>query len=248
MDAPRLGTLLLVLWWLAPGTAHAYLVDANDARVAPPGVVEYELQPIGLLHSFTDQRTYLIAPSLQLYIGLAEEWDMIVLTRGYGAVDGVGTEYALDDNFVAVRRMLVHGTYSDDGEGDDGPSLTLQVGAFLPPTDAEEAYAGASVALLFAQQWDAGTLHLNLWLNGWSDEVELFGSAVMEGPGDWEVRPVVEVWVSHLVDDQLTVSGMAGVVGDVDDALTLEAGVRFGGNDQQQELEVRAAAWWSWDS
>lgn len=235
------------LLWLAAAPAHAYLIDANDARVVAPGSMELELQPIGYYQTLIgEEGHYLIAPSLQLYVGLAEDWDLLYLTRGYVALDGTPdvSPYSLAEQFVAVRRMIVHGRY--DQEEGEGPSLALQTGIFLPGIEAETG-VGASVALLFAWSGDPGTLHLNAWLNYTQDATwDFFGSVVLEGPADWPVRPTVELW-ADIDDGAPTVSGLIGAVGSVTDEFCIQAGARVGGWEDALELEVRLSTWIAWD-
>lgn len=244
----RTSSLALLLLCLAPATsAQAYLIDTNDAMVVEHGSMALELQPIGYLQTLIgDEEHYLVVPSAQLYWGLAEGWDVLYLTRGFGLLDDAmgDSPYAIAEQMIAFRAMLRDGAYSD--EEAEGPSVTLQVGVLLPGIEAETG-AGASVALLFAQQWDAGTLHLNAWANlTQARTFELFLSAVMEGPPDWSVRPTVEVYFD--VDDgEPYLSGLLGAVGDVTDEFSIQAGARVGGWEDYLELEVRVSSWIEWE-
>jgi hypothetical protein len=231
----------------APARGAAYLIDANDARVVDHGTVELELQPAGYLQTLIgDEVQYLVAPSAQIHWGFGDGWDVLLLTRGFGVLGGgVGeSPYSLAEQMVAFRAMLRDGRYSD--EDAEGPSLTLQVGALLPGVEAEPG-VGATAALLFAQQWDEGTLHLNAWANLTQARIfNLFLAAVVEGPGAWPVRPTVEVFFD--VDDgEPYLSGLLGAVGDVDDAFSIQAGARVGGWEGYLELEVRVSSWIYWE-
>lgn len=244
----RTSSLGLVLLLLAPTSiAHAYLIDANDARVVDHGTMELELQPLGYLQTLLgDEEHYLVIPSAQFYWGLAEGWDVLYLTRGFGLLDDAMGEspYAIAEQQLLFRAMLRDGRYSD--EEAEGPSITLQFGALLPGIEAETG-VGASVALLFAQQWDAGTLHLNLWTNLTQERnFNLFVSAVMEGPPEWSVRPTVEVFFD-LDDGEPYLSGLLGAVGDVGDEFSIQAGARVGGWEDYLEFEVRVSSWIYWE-
>lgn len=241
----RLASVLLV--WLSASPAQAYLIDLNDARAVEPGTMELELQPVGYFQTLLgDQEHYLLAPSAQLYVGLAPGWDLLYLTRGYVGLNGRPDQssYALAEQLLAVRRVLIEGTYND--EELDGPSLAVQTGAFLPGIDAEEGL-GASVALLFAWQTEVGTLHANVWLNYTQDETfNVFTSVAVEGPPAWPVRPTAELFVD--VDDgEPYISGLVGLVGDVSDEFSLQAGVRIGGAEDYADLEVRLSSWIYWE-
>lgn len=244
--ATVLGLAMAMSSWAAP--AHAYLVDANDARVVAPGTLELELQPAGYFQILVgDEEYYLLAPSAQIYAGLAERWDMLLLTRGYVGLGPTTRQspYALAEQFLAFRALLVDGSYSSEGER-DGPSLALQMGVFLPGVEAETGF-GSSLALLFAWQADVGTFHANAWTNFTQDGTfNFFASVVLEGPPAWSVRPVVEIW-ADVDDGETTLSGLLGVIGDVSDEFALQAGVRVGGSDGYLDLEVRLSSWIYWE-
>ncbi len=244
----RTSSLALLLLLVSPlATAHAYLIDTNDARVVEHGTMELELQPIGYLQTLIgDEEHYLVVPSAQLYWGFGEGFDLLWLTRGFGLLDDAMGEspYAIAEQMLLVRAMLRDGRYSDDEA--EGPSVTLQAGVLLPGIGAEVG-AGASIALLFAQRWDEGTLHLNVWANFTQDRTfELFTSAVIEGPIAWPVRPTIEVYFD-LDDGEPYLSGLVGAVGDVSDEFALQAGARVGGWEGYLELEVRVSSWIYWD-
>lgn len=232
--------------WLGASDAQAYLIETNDARVAPHGTFELELQPIGYYQLVVGDESYeLIAPSTQLYLGIAPGWDVLYLTRGFGLIQGDPAQgaYTMADQMFAFRAMLVRGAYSD--EGFDGPSLTLQMGVLLPGVDAEPGF-GANLALLFAQKWDAGTLHLNAWVNLTRDRtLNVFLTSAIEGPEAWPVRPVVEVWIDLVLDGEPMLSGLLGAVVDVTDDFALQGGVRMGGWEDWLDLEVRLSAYWT---
>ena len=237
---------LVCVLTLAASPAHAYLIDLNDARVVDPGTMELELQPVGYLQTLVgEEEHYLLAPSAQLYLGVSEGWDLLYVTRGYVLLDDATDQspYALAEQFIAVRRVLVDGTYND--EDLEGPSLAVQTGVFIPGIEAETGF-GASLALLFAWQTDVGTLHANVWLNYTQDETfDVFGSVAVEGPPGWPVRPTAELYVD--VDDgEPYVSGLVGAVGDVSDEFSLQGGVRVGGWEDYVDIEVRLSSWIYW--
>jgi len=234
--------------WLVAQPARAYLIDLNDARAVDPGTVELELQPAGYYQTLLgEEEHYVIAPSAQLYLGLAEGWDVLYVTRGYALLDEPDGEpaYTLREQFIGVRRVLVAGAYND--EDLEGPSLAVQAGAFLPGAGAEPG-VGASLALLFAWQTDLGALHANVWFNYTQDETfNSFGSLAVEGPPDWPVRPVAELYV-EVEDDEPFVSGLIGAVADVSDEFAVQGGVRVGAWQDYAELEVRLSTWVYWDA
>jgi hypothetical protein len=239
--------LALALASLAPTAAHAYLIDLNDARVVEMGAFEAELQPIGYYQLLAGGEDHeIVAPSSQIYFGFAEGWDFIFLTRGFVLLDDLPeqSDYVLAQQMVGVRAMIVHGAYSD--EGLEGPSLTAQFAVLLPDIGGP-GRTGVNAALLFAQQWDFATLHLNVWVNTSSDRpLNLFFAAAIEGPIAWDVRPTIEVWLDVTLDGEPQISSLLGAVIDLNDEVALEAGVRMGGWEGWMDLEVRASVWWYW--
>lgn len=253
MHGLRCAALVALAWLALAPPAHAYLIETNDARVADHGTFEIELAPIGYRQLVLGDEVHeLIVPSMQIYLGIAPGWDVIYLTRGYAPLDGDPTQsaFALADQMIAFRTMLVRGRYSDEGSY-DGPSLTLQTGVLLPGIAAETGF-GATIALLFAQQWDAGTLHLNAWVDVTHDRaLNVFLTSAMEGPDAWTVRPVVEVWIDLVLDGEPMLSGLIGAVWDVSDDFALQAGVRMGGWEGWLDVEARLSAYWVvplWDA
>lgn len=236
-----------VVAWLVAAPAQAYLIDLNDARTVEPGTMELELQPIGYSQTLIgEEERYLLAPSAQLYAGLAEHWDVLFLTRGYILLhdDPEQAPYSLNEQFVALRRVLVPGAYSD--EELEGPSLAAQLGVYLPGVEAEQG-AGVSVGLLLAWQTDVGCLHANVWYSYTPVQTHaVFTSVAVEGPPDWPVRPTAELYVD--VDGgEPYVSGLIGAVGTVTEEFYLQAGVRVGGWEDYADLEVRLSSWIYWE-
>lgn len=231
----------------APSPASAYLIDLNDASVVEHGSMALELQPLGYFQTLIGPEDHeLVAPSFQLYWGLAEDWDVLYVARGYGLLDPDPDDnaYSFGEQTVAFRTVLRHGTYSSDDA--DGPAVVFQGGLLLPGIGADPGF-GATAALLVSQEWDEGTLHGNVWVNLTRDAAfELFVTAVYEGPSDWDVRPTFEVYFD-LYDGEPYVSGLAGAVLDVTDAFALQAGVRLGGWEDSLEMEARLSSWIEWE-
>jgi hypothetical protein len=248
----------LALLLAMPGSARAYLIDANDARVAPVGALEIELQPIGALAIVEGgEGTQIVAPSAQLYFGLTPDLDLLVLTRGFIALDvdplgdSPSTQARLDDQQVALRHLLRNGAYSDEGEeGDaDGPAIVLQYGLLLPSFGGDAPRFGASLALLVSQTLGrGGSVHGNVWGNVTQrGSGELFLAAYAEGPEDWVLRPTVELWFDYDTEEGSLLSGLLGVLWDLTEDCLLQAGVRVGGWEGYLEIEARLSTYFGFD-
>lgn len=229
--------------------ARAYLMDANDATVMDPGSIAFELQPVGYYNVLSSENAhYLIAPSIMGYVGITPDADFIFLTRGFAYLgdDPEEVPYRTWETMVAFRFLLVRGRYST--EGAEGPSIVLQGGLMIPNLEGQyDGYAeqpGGSAALLLAQQWDAGTLHANVWatLTAWRS-FELFAAVAMEGPPDWFIRPLVEVTYVHDTYYGDLLSGTIGTYIDASEDFSFELGARLGAWEDYAELEVRVSSW-----
>ena len=219
-------------------------MDANDARTLDSGALELELQPIGYYQVLSEEHEHhLVSPSLMLYLGLAPGLDFIFLSRGFFLTDDLPEmSYRTWESTVAFRFLLLPGRYST--EGGEGPSIVTQVGVMIPNLNGVGEYPGAQVGLLLAQQWDAGTLHANAWLTytTWRS-TDVFLAAAMEGPPDWDVRPLVEVWFDYDTTYGGLLSGLVGLYLDATEHLTFEVGARIAAWEEYSELEVRASMW-----
>jgi hypothetical protein len=230
-----LALLVGTMGW-AP-TASAYVLDANDARTVAPGGLELEFQPAGWYQTFGPEgERYLIAPSVMVYAGLADGWDLIVIGRGYvGLEGGDQTRYSVTDNGVFTRLLVREGSYAGD---DAGPSIAIQLGVILPSWRDEEG-AGASAALLISQEWTQLDLHLNVQVDRRrSGRPGVFATIALEGPLEWPVHGIVEAYVD--VEDgsrELSVLGALSIA--PKDRWTIGGGVRYFDVDGTRGIEVR---------
>ncbi len=227
--------LVAVIGWTP--SASAYVLDANDARTVAPGGLELEFQPAGWYQTFgAEGERYLIAPSVMVYAGLAEGWDLIVIGRGYLGIDGGDqTRYSITDNGVYTRLLVREGSYAGD---DTGPSIAIQLGVILPSWRDEQG-AGASAALLVSQEWTQLDLHVNVQVDRRrSGRPGMFATIALEGPLEWPVHGVVEAYVD--VEDgsrELSVLGALSVA--PKERWTIGGGVRYFDVDGTRGIEVR---------
>lgn len=234
---------------LSPGRAHAYLMDANDARVIEPATLEWELQPIGYYQILSEPNEhYLIMPSLMGYVGLTEDADLIYLVRGYYYLDDQPPDYGQPryrtyEAQMGFRLLVLRGAYSTDCI--DGPAIVIQPQILVPNLEAPGELPGASLALLLSWQWEEfGTLHANIWGNRNADQTwGTFAAVAMEGPPTWDVRPLVEVTYWYDEEFGSLLSGTAGTYIDVGSDFTWELGARLGGWEDYAEMEVRISMW-----
>lgn len=234
--------LLAVACAWEPGTARAYVADSFDARVAPYGALELELEPVGyyLYRADSSDEHYLVLPSIILYAGLVPRFNLVVSSKGYLGLQDTAPRYQTREGGVFVRWLLRDGAYGDA----TGPAFVLMAGALLPNLEQRDT-VGASLGALMSWTTDGGTIHANVIGNRttWKSW-DVFLTAAYEGPIDWTVRPYVEGWFDYDQDGGATLSGLVGAYVDASDTVTLGAGVRYAAGEGFQEVEIRTALWW----
>ena len=128
-----------------------------------------------------------------------------------------------------------------DGElqGKSGASVAVELGWLLPAWH-EPPGTGVSLAAIVSRKSRIATLHLNAAVavrNG--QNVELFGGAIAEGPDEWPVRPVAEVFVQPEIDVATTVSALVGAIWRASNAVSFDAGLRLAREAGQAAVEGR---------
>jgi hypothetical protein len=126
-----------------------------------------------------------------------------------------------------------------------GPSIATELGVLLP-TSNDSSGVGATAVAIVSQRWPLATLHVNL-APIWSRDqhVELFVGAIGEGPNEWTVRPVAEVFVEKQFGGELMVSGLVGAIWRVTDDLSLDLAFRRAAEDGTSIDEIRAGFTWA---
>jgi hypothetical protein len=98
----------------------------------------------------------------------------------------------------------------------------------------------------FFRRWAIGTAHLNAeGARTRSGHADVFFGTILEGPYEWRVRPVAEVFYEREFNVERTFSGLIGVIGRVSDRLSLDAGARAARVQDMNLFEVRAGLTWA---
>jgi hypothetical protein len=223
--------------WIVSRPAHAYRpFDSTDASVADPGDLELEAGPAGYLRIGPSR--YLVAPALVANLGLFDRFEAVLQGRELFLLQGAAGEARtrLSDNEASLKIVLRKGSL----QGESGISVGTELGLLLP--GQSEAGVGASGSLLLSQRWSFGTIHINLAAERTRDaNPGVFGGAILEGPFDWSIRPVGEVFFENERDGERTISGLAGFIASISDRLVLDAALRLG----RDEVEARAGLTWT---
>jgi len=216
-----------------PRSALAYRpFDGTDAAVAPAGELEVELQPMGAQH---EQGTHtLIGPWTVLNIGLSNEWVAVFEGRGEMPLPSGPTELTTAGAFL--KHVVVPGSLQDK----TGPSVATEFGVLLPDSTGDSGI-GASWAGIVSQRWDWGTIHFNTEAALTRDHhTDVFIGSIIEGPSKWKVRPVAEFFYEKEFGVEETVSGLVGLIWQVNDKLAVDAAFRHALTNGHAVNEIRA--------
>jgi hypothetical protein len=217
------------------GGAQAYRpFDGTDAAVADPGQVEIEFAPAEYLREGS-VRT-LLAPSAVLNYGFAPRWEAVFEGQvAHGLSGGLGGT-SLVANGAFLKGVLREGALQEKS----GPSIATEFGVLLPGI-RDERGTGASVAGILAQQWAWATLHLNAAASLTRQQhADLFIGVIAEGPHDWPLRPVAEIFYQRDFGALRTSSALIGAIWQAQDDLAVDIGVRGARINDHMAGEIRA--------
>lgn len=237
---------LCLLFW--PRAARAYRpFDSTDASVAKPGELELELGPVGYLG--TAREHFLVAPGAILNLGVGRNWELVLQGRHFILLDGPAGEprFRLLDTGLFLKGVLRRGSLQDGS----GPSVAMELGPLLPTVNGDPGL-GATAIVIVSQRWTGATLHVNgaaTYMR--TGNLDLFGGVILEGPHDWTVRPVAEVFVEREFSTTLAFSGLVGAIWRLRDGLSFDAAVRAARVNEEGVFEARIGLTWAaalWES
>jgi hypothetical protein len=245
---PRAPAVVLVAALvLVTGRAEAYRpFDGTDADVAELGAFELELGPThfysqsgsGPLHG-----NYLIAPATVLNFGIVKDTELVIDFEDFvaeGALDG-RPHAALLNTDVLVKHVFREGIL----QGKTGLSVAVEAGPLTPEVNGTNAF-GASANLLLSYRWNWGTVHFNEWPSYTREHnLDVYSGVIVEGPHDWVVRPVTELYVEKEFNGDLTESALVGAIWEVRESFALDVGVRGARVGSDDAAEVRFGFTWS---
>lgn len=224
--------------------ARAYRpFDSTDAAVAPPGEFELELGPVHYLRM--GPTNALLAPAVVANLGLFDRCEAVLEGQELILLDKAPGEsrVQLIDTGASLKFVLREGTLQDK----DGPSIGTEVGVLLPEVNADHGVGGLA-SLLVSERWTIGTLHLNAeGARTREGHAGLFLGSILEGPYEWRVRPVGEIFYEREFDVDRIVSGLVGFIARVDDRFAPDAGARFARMGDLNVFELRAGFTWAFE-
>jgi len=202
--------------------------------VAAPTEVEIELGPAEYLRE-ESERT-ILAPDVRVNYGFAPGWEATLegelahgLTAGMNGASLVG-------NGAFLKGMLREGSLQEK----PGPSIATEFGVLLPGIHDERG-TGASVAGIVSQQWSWVTVHFNAAASLTREQhADIFVDGIIEGPHDWAVRPVAEIFHERNFGEFQTRSALVGAIWQVKDNLAVDFGLRGARVNEHTAGEIRA--------
>jgi hypothetical protein len=215
-------------------TASAYRpFDGTDAAVAEKDKVEIELQPAGIFKDSSGKT--LIAPAARFNYGFMENWEAVLEGQFENPLSPSGPT-SLRAAGAFLKGVLREGSLQEK----TGPSVATEFGVLLPDSQGRSQF-GASLAGIVSQRWDWGAIHLNGVAELTREQhADLFAGVMIEGPSKWTVRPVAEVFYEKEFGKSETVSGLVGLIWQVREDLSFDAGLRHALTNGHPVNEVRA--------
>jgi hypothetical protein len=225
---------VVALAWF--GDALAYRpFDGTDAAIAEPGQVEIELGPAQYLQ-IGSERT-LVAPTVVFNYGLSERWELVLQGEALHSLMQDSPKSSLVGNGLFLKGILREGSL----QGKPGPSIATEFGFLLPSINDDPTNStGGSVAGIVSQQWPWLTVHFNAALAITHQQTaDAFVGLILEGPHDWPLRPVAEVFYERDFGGVTTKSALVGAIWQVRDNIAFDVGLRGAQVNDQPLREVR---------
>jgi len=224
--------LLLACWC---STAQAYRpFDGTDAAVAETGELEIEFGALEYLREAAERA--LFAPNLRINYGFVPGWEAVLEGEvAHGFTPGIpGTSVV--GNGAFLKGVLREGSLQEK----PGPSVATEFGVLLPGVNDEHG-TGASLAGIVSQRWDWGTVHFNTQVALTREQhADYFLDMIIEGPRDWAVRPVAEIFYERDVGLFRTRSALIGAIWQVRDNIAVDLAVRGARVNDHTAGEIRA--------
>lgn len=231
--AALLAALLAATLWSRSALALRPF-DGTDASVADLGTLNTELGPVGYLRQGGERM--LTAPTVTLSYGFAPHWEASLTGQDVHGLSPGSRGSALTGNAAFLKTVLHEGSLQEK----PGPSIASEFGLLLPGINGESG-TGGHIAGILSQQWPALTVHLNLAVNVTREQHgDLFLDAIVEGPRDWSVRPVAEIFHEREFGGARIDSALIGAIWQVRDNLSFDIGLRGARSDGHSQGELRA--------
>ncbi|MGH7436083.1 MAG: hypothetical protein ACRENE_10455 [Polyangiaceae bacterium] len=245
-------SVLLAACLAVPSRAFAYRpFDGTDADVAEQGSFELELGPAHWYYQSGQDSLhghYLIAPATVLNLGILEDTELVVEFANFvalGPLDGRPAASLLETD-VLLKHVFREGSL----QGKSGPSFAIEAGPLTPEINGSNAF-GASLDAIVSYAWRGGAIHFDERPSYTRDHTfDVFSGAILEGPHDWVVRPVCEIFYETEPSGSGTQSVLVGAIWTAKESFVVDLGLRGARIGEDRAAEVRLGFTWSlpiWD-
>jgi hypothetical protein len=179
--------------------------------------------------------------------GFSPGWEIVVDFDGTLPWSDSGPSARILQSDFFVKHVLRAGCLQEKS----GPSIALETGVLFPTVPQLDDEAGWSADLIVSQTLGPITVHANGLVQATRNRQFLYtGGAIIEGPRDWKVRPVGELYAGQN-GGQLLDSFLVGAIWTFREHLVFDAAIRRGteaANGQSgptvAETEVRLGVTW----
>jgi hypothetical protein len=223
--------------------AEAYRpFDGTDADTAELGSFELEMGPA---HFYAQgSRNYLIAPATVLNFGILPNTELVIDMKDFVALGAVPTgdpRVQLLDTDVLLKHVFRKGIL----QGKRGLSIAAEGGPLTPEINGTNAF-GASLDVIVSYRWDWGTVHFNEQGQYTREHTgDLWSGVIVEGPHDWVVRPVTELYYERDFTIDQTESILVGAIWTLKESFVLDLGVRGARVGAESAGEIRLGFTWA---
>ena len=208
--------------------------EGTDAAVADPGELEIEFGPAEPIR--VGAQRLLTSAETVFNIGIAKGWEAVLQGQAVTLLSPGPSQTSLIGNEFSLKNILRDGVLQEK----DGPSIAVEFGPLLPGVSGEPG-TGATLGGIVSNRWGWLTAHFNAAATVTrSHHGDGFLSTIVEGPWDWPVRPVAEVFYEREWGVAETVSGLAGAIWQVSDKLAFDIAVRDARVNHHTVNELRA--------
>jgi hypothetical protein len=213
--------------------------DSTDADTAAPQEIEIEA---GTIHErFGDSRTWTV-PAVTFNYGLDGGREVVLNMAWQRETPEVGaTRNTLTDISLSVKQVLRRGSL----QGERGISVAAECAA-LAPAESVDRGLGGECTLIASRSWSYLAVHVNAGAayersHTWSQSY----GVILEGPGAWRVRPVMELVYGHAAHEPAESAALVGVIWEAREHWAFDAAARRTHSDGIRGREWRAGFTWS---
>ena len=140
------------------------------------------------------------------------------------------------EDSATLKRVLREGVLQEK----PGPSIATEFGVLLPGIRGDRG-TGATLAGVVSQQWEGLTFHFNAAASLTCEQhADLFIGVIAEGPRDWSVRPVAEIFYDRDFGEARTRSALSGAIWQTSEDVAADVGLRGARVNDHTAYEIRA--------